>query len=88
METAKDLLEPRAQSKLIQRIDLFEFAPLVARQTDLFASLEIVKLRSEPDGHIFEHGGDIDNCLTTLMDALKDIHPEKGIEVHGTRPSR
>ena len=52
MKTAKDLLEPRAQSKLIQHIDQFEFAPLVVRQNDMFASLEIVMLRREPDGHI------------------------------------
>jgi hypothetical protein len=72
METAnKSLVESGPQSSLIRSIGRLEFAPLVARQTNLLASLEIIMLRPEPDGHIFERGGDIDNRLKTLMDALK-----------------
>ena len=56
---------------LLRPVGPFEFAPLVATQLRLFASIEIVMLRPEPDGKIFEQGGDIDNRLKTLMDALK-----------------
>lgn len=49
----------------------FEFAPLVARQLRLVASLQIIMLRPEPEGRIFVRSGDIDNRLKTLLDALK-----------------
>jgi hypothetical protein len=50
MEDAKPLAQPGPESKLIRRVGPIEFAPLVARQTNLFASLEVIMLRPEPDG--------------------------------------
>ena len=72
MATAnRSLVQPGPESKVLQRVGPFEFIPLVARETNVFASLEVVMLRPEPDGKIFERSGDIDNRLKTLMDALK-----------------
>jgi hypothetical protein len=44
---------------------------LVAKELHLVASIQIVMLRPEPEGRIFLRGGDIDNRLKTLLDALK-----------------
>lgn len=66
-------LGPPAEGEiaLLQPLGQFEFAPLVAKQLHLVASVEVVMLRPEPEGRIFVRGGDIDNRLKTLLDALK-----------------
>lgn len=51
-----------------------KYAPLVAR--DLHAELDIVLLRQQPKGQLIGEGGDIDNRLKTLFDALR--MPSKG----------
>jgi hypothetical protein len=63
-----DALESRT---LLRRVGQYHFAPLISSYFDLVASLEIVMLRPEPEGRIFVRGGDIDNRLKTLLDALK-----------------
>lgn len=63
-----DTLESRT---LLRRVGQYHFAPLIGSYFHLVASLEIVMLRSEPEGRIFVRGGDIDNRLKTLFDALK-----------------
>ena len=63
-----DALESRT---LLRRVGQYHFAPLIGSYFDLVASLEIVMLRPEPEGRIFVRGGDIDNRLKTLLDALK-----------------
>jgi len=56
---------------LINQVGLFRFAPLVASQLALVAELAITMLRPEPPGAIVSQGGDIDNRLKTLLDALR-----------------
>ena len=46
------------------------FAPLVTDKWALRAELDILMLRPSPPGEIVVHGGDIDNRLKTLFDAL------------------
>jgi hypothetical protein len=46
------------------------FAPLVTEKLGLRAELEILMLRPSPPGEIVGRGGDIDNRLKTLFDAL------------------
>lgn len=49
----------------------FQFAPTVSSRLDMVADLTITLLRPEPPGQIVTQGGDIDNRLKTLFDALK-----------------
>jgi hypothetical protein len=63
-----DAVETRT---LLRHVGQYHFAPLIGSYFDLVASLEIVMLRPEPEGRIFVRGGDIDNRLKTLLDALK-----------------
>src|SRR5579872_7381145 len=46
------------------------FAALVGPQTDLLAELDILFLRPAPPGALIGHGGDLDNRVKTLIDAL------------------
>jgi hypothetical protein len=49
----------------------FEFIPMVHAAWFLAAGLRITLLRPEPPGKIVTQGGDLDNRLKTLLDALK-----------------
>lgn len=46
------------------------YAPLVSNRLHLLAELDILMLRPERPGGIVTSGGDIDNKLKTLLDAL------------------
>jgi hypothetical protein len=49
----------------------FRFVPLVSTDLNLVCSLDIQFLRREPPGALIRHGGDIDNRLKTLFDAMR-----------------
>jgi len=49
----------------------FCFLPLVTKKLWLTCDLDILFLRNEPLGHIINSGGDIDNRLKVLFDALR-----------------
>jgi hypothetical protein len=53
----------------VQRKD-FEFAPLVHSNLHLVADIAITMLVTGEPGQIIRRGGDIDNRLKTLLDAL------------------
>lgn len=61
--------DPQAFYARITTIDKKQYAPLVAR--DLGAELDIVFLRQQARGQLIGDGGDIDNRLKTLFDALR-----------------
>ena len=48
----------------------YVFVPLVTREMDVVAELSIIMLRPEIPGQLVTQGGDIDNRLKTLFDAL------------------
>jgi hypothetical protein len=48
----------------------FEFVPFVNRYMHLLCDLDILFMRREPAGRLFE-GSDLDNRIKTLFDALK-----------------
>lgn len=50
------------------------FAPLVTTRLHLFAELNILLFRAQPRGSLIKDGGDIDNRLKTLLDALRVPH--------------
>lgn len=56
---------------IISRVGTFRFAPLVNTKLYLIAKLQLFFLRPEPPGRLITQGGDIDNRLKTLFDALR-----------------
>lgn len=48
-----------------------EFTPLVRDSMALVCGLDILFLRKEVAGRLVEHGGDLDNRIKTLFDALR-----------------
>lgn len=53
-----------------------QFIPLVRKSLELACELEILFLRQEEPGSLIFQGGDIDNRIKTLFDALKVPGPE------------
>jgi len=47
------------------------FVPLVRKQADSYCSLDILFLRRDSPGSVIRSGGDLDNRLKVLLDALK-----------------
>jgi hypothetical protein len=47
------------------------FVPLVTQELHLVAEVAVTMLRPEPPGRLITQGGDIDNRLKTLFDALR-----------------
>jgi hypothetical protein len=60
---------------ILRPVKGFNFAPLVSDRIHLVAELAILLLRPEQPGAIITQGGDIDNRLKTLLDALKVPDP-------------
>ncbi len=56
---------------LITRVGQFRFAALVSSKIALVAELSISFLRPEAPGALITQGGDIDNRIKTLLDALR-----------------
>lgn len=59
----------------------FRFVPLVSKELDLVCSLNVLFLRRENPGDLLTQGGDIDNRIKTLFDALRI--PKDGNELVG-----
>lgn len=69
------LLDPRNSViandySLLRPMGSFTFVPLITEEMDVVAELAITILRPEPPGGLISQGGDIDNRLKTLFDAL------------------
>ena len=82
-----DVTPPR----FLYEIENFIFVPLVNERMNLIAELEITLLRPEEPGFIVTQGGDIDNRLKTLLDALrmpknKDELPKNSVPGEDERP--
>ena len=75
---------PNGATSIIKNIGGFRFAPLVCMKLCLIAELTITFLRPEPLGLIITKGGDIDNRLKTLFDALR--MPQTPDEIKGNTP--
>lgn len=54
-----------------------EFLPLVRKSLDLNCELDILFLRQEDPGALITKGGDVDNRIKTLLDALRMPSPEE-----------
>ncbi|NTU74387.1 hypothetical protein HGB07_09740, partial [Candidatus Roizmanbacteria bacterium] len=62
---------PKTTVNLNRNIGNFRFVPLISQDLHLICELNIVMLRPEPPGLLITQGGDIDNRLKTLFDALR-----------------
>ena len=76
---------------IIEHLDGFRFAPIITTRYDLVASIEVLFLRPEPPGRLITQGGDIDNRLKTLFDALRmprvpDEIPNGDVPLEGENP--
>jgi hypothetical protein len=56
---------------LVERVGGFAFVPLASRRWFTIAELEVLFLRRQLPGQLIGHGGDIDNRMKTLFDALR-----------------
>jgi len=67
-----NLLKPRRQGaySLLRPFESFIFVPLVTAEMNVLAAVTVTMLRAEPPGNLVTQGGDIDNRLKTLFDAL------------------
>lgn len=71
---------------IIEHLGSFRFAPLITTRYDLVATIELLFLRPEQPGRLITQGGDIDNRLKTLFDALRMPRVEGEIP-NGDSPS-
>ena len=62
----------------------FRFVPIIHRPHELACALDILFLRREKPGAIIRHGGDLDNRLKTLFDAMR--MPHEASELTGITP--
>ncbi len=56
--------------RLVQKVESYRVVPLVSKSLGAVAELDIFMLRPGAIGEILKGGGDIDNRLKTLFDAL------------------
>jgi hypothetical protein len=68
-----NLLQPKRRDGdycFLRPVGDFTFVPLVTEETNTIAELSITMLRPETPGGIITQGGDLDNRMKTLFDAL------------------
>ena len=68
-----DPLAPAANGEisLVERVGAFAFVPLASRRWFTVADVDVLFLRRSSPGQLIGHGGDIDNRMKTLFDALR-----------------
>jgi hypothetical protein len=69
--TIAQWMKLRAFPSLIKVVEGHQYLPLVCVKLCAVAQLDLTLLRPEPAGRIVTQGGDIDNRIKTLLDALK-----------------
>jgi hypothetical protein len=73
LDTMQDMLKenPPKNVSVIKQIGSFQYATLINKNLKNAAEIEITFLRPSPPGSLIIQGGDIDNRLKTLFDALR-----------------
>lgn len=61
----------RTPESIVLEKDGLRFAPLVSQKLNLYAEISVLLMRQQVQGALFNEGGDIDNRLKTLLDALR-----------------
>ena len=88
-ENPKLLLPKEKESRysLLRPLGEFTFVPPVSAEMNVVADLSITLLRPELPGGLITQGGDIDNRLKTLFDALTMPHQSNALP-SGTAPTQ
>jgi len=71
MQPFKRLVEAKHQRATIREVGGFTFVPLIAESLQHVARLEVILLTPEEPGRAVTQGGDLDNRIKTLLDALR-----------------
>jgi hypothetical protein len=66
----RETAEP-GEVAIFERRNNVLFSPLVTQRNNLACELSVTLLRQQPPGQLLGQGGDIDNRLKTLLDALR-----------------
>ena len=69
-EQATKLLDPEYQYNILKKRTDRLYSSVINEKMSLIAQLDITLLRPEPPGSVISLGGDIDNRIKTLLDAL------------------
>jgi len=65
-------VEPKdGEVSVLMPVGKFHFAPLVSSRLHLVAEIRVLFLRPGAPGQLIVHGGDLDNRIKTLLDALR-----------------
>ena len=70
VDQKNEFLDPCYELTAVKKVDGWNFTSIVNSNNHLIAELDIVLLRPEEPGALITQGGDIDNRLKTLFDAL------------------
>jgi hypothetical protein len=76
-EQSKDFLNLDYELSAIKKVSDVNYAAVVNSNNHLVAELDILMLRPEEPGSVVTQGGDIDNRLKTLLDALTIPKPDQ-----------
>lgn len=74
---AENFLHKDYELSVIREINGWAFSSVISKSLHLVADLDITILRPEEPGAIVTKGGDIDNRLKTLLDALSIPKPDQ-----------
>ncbi len=70
----REWLDKDYELNVLKEVDGWTFASIINAKHHLIATLNVTLLRPEDPGNIVTQGGDIDNRLKTLLDALTIPH--------------
>jgi hypothetical protein len=73
-ERLRDQLGIKPSPNVVRDLGSIKVAPLFSKGMGVVVELDILLLRPEPPGSFVVSGGDIDNRLKTLFDALRAPH--------------
>jgi hypothetical protein len=71
MSHFKEMIEKRKEWATFLPVGPYEFVPLISEKLTHVAELHITFLTPEEPGRLVTQGGDLDNRLKTLLDALR-----------------
>jgi hypothetical protein len=71
MSHYKEMIDERKEWATFVSVGAFEFVPLISAKLTHVAELHITFLTPEEPGSLITQGGDLDNRLKTLLDALR-----------------
>ena len=62
---------PPGDIAIIERANNIQFAPLITQNNNMACEIDVTLLRQQAPGQLLGDGGDLDNRLKTLFDALR-----------------